>query len=150
MQNEENIVTELKQKFPYVADKIRIQRVRRIWVDVDYPKFAEVFDFAVKKLNFNSLCTITGLDENVNLSFLYHIARPDGVMLNIKISVPKDNPTIKTITNYFPGAEVSERELVDLFGAKVDGLKEGFRYPLTDDWPKDQYPLRKDWKGVTK
>jgi membrane-bound hydrogenase subunit beta len=24
-------------------------------------------------------------------------------------------------------------------------LPEGFRYPLPDDWPANQYPLRKDW-----
>jgi len=35
---------------------------------------------------------------------------------------------------------------MDLFGAKVEGLPEGPRYPLPDDWPKNQFPLRKDWK----
>jgi membrane-bound hydrogenase subunit beta len=148
MNNEENIVAELKQKFPYLSDKIRVQRVRRIWAEVDYSKFAEVFDFMIKKLNLNSFCTVTGLDENTNLSFVYHIARHDGIVMNLKTSVPKDNPRIKTITNYFPAADVAERELVDLLGAEVEGLKEGFRYPLTDDWPKDQHPLRKDWKGL--
>jgi Ni,Fe-hydrogenase III component G len=28
----------------------------------------------------------------------------------------------------------------------VEGLPAGNRYPLTDDWPADQFPLRKDWK----
>ena len=39
-----------------------------------------------------------------------------------------------------------ERELMDLLGAKVEGLPAGKRYPLSDDWPTDEYPLRKDWK----
>jgi Ni,Fe-hydrogenase III component G len=46
----------------------------------------------------------------------------------------------------FVGAEIYERELVDLLGVKVEGLPSGNRYPLMDDWPKDQFPLRKDWK----
>jgi Ni,Fe-hydrogenase III component G len=28
----------------------------------------------------------------------------------------------------------------------VTGLPEGSRYPLPDNWPEGQYPLRKDWK----
>ncbi len=53
---------------------------------------------------------------------------------------------LKTITDYFSSAEIYERELVDLLGVRVEGLKEGKRYPLPDDWPAGQYPLRKDWK----
>ena len=46
----------------------------------------------------------------------------------------------------FPGAELYERELVDMFGISVEGLPAGNRYPLPDDWPQGQHPLRKDWK----
>ena len=48
----------------------------------------------------------------------------------------------------YAGAQVYERELVDLFGAQVEGLPPGNRYPLTDDWPTDEHPLRKDWKPI--
>jgi Ni,Fe-hydrogenase III component G len=92
------------------------------------------------------LCAITGLDEGQNLSVVYHLAKDDGTVLNLKTSVDKNNPVIRTITDSFSSAEVYERELVDLLGFKVEGLSKGNRYPLTDDWPKDEYPLRKDWK----
>ena len=68
------------------------------------------------------------------------------LMLNIRISVDRNNPVIKTITHDFPGADIYEREVMDLLGAKVEGLPPGKRYPLSDDWPTDEYPLRKDWK----
>jgi len=48
----------------------------------------------------------------------------------------------------FPGAVSYEKELEDMFGIKVEGLPPGRRYPLPDDFPTDQYPLRKDWKFV--
>ena len=50
------------------------------------------------------------------------------------------------MSDRFPAAHIYERELVDLLGAKVEGLPPGNRYPLPDDWPEVQYPLRKDWK----
>ena len=103
----------------------------------------------IKGLKFGHLIAITGLDEQDKLSFIYHIAQDAGIMVNIKTSVSKDNPVIKTISKRFPTADVYERELVDLFGAQVEGLPEGNRYPLVDDWPKGQFPLRKDWKPTS-
>jgi len=143
---EANIKQDLINNFPFLNDKVRIQRDRRIYVEVDYADFTKVFEYAIQKLNFAFLCTITGLDEGDKISFLYHITTQSGIVLNIKTGVPKDNPVLKTIIGYFPGAEIYERELEDLLGVKVEGLPEGKRYPLPDDWPKDQYPLRKDWK----
>ena len=145
-EREIKIKEDLLSKFPYLDDKVRIQRSRRIYAEVDYGSFTEIFEYAVQKLNFIFLCTITGLDEGDKISFIYHLARQSGIILNIKTSVPKERPVLKTIIEYFPSAEIYERELVDLLGVKVEGLPEGKRYPLPDDWPLDQYPLRKDWK----
>lgn len=146
MQQEEKIKQELINKFSGLEANIRIPRAKRIFVEVSTEKFMEVFKFAATQLKFSHLCTITGLDEPGSLSFLYHLAEDSGIVLSIKISVPKENPVIKTVTAIFAGADIYEREVTDLLGAKVEGLASGNRYPLTDDWPKDQYPLRKDWK----
>lgn len=145
---EGKIRSELMVKFNLADDKVRIQRERRIYVEVEYARFRDVFNYAAEKLGFVVLCTITGLDEGTNLAFIYHLSSEKGIVLNIKTSLPKENAVLKTITDRFPGAEIYERELVDLLGAKVEGLGEGNRYPLTDDWPKNEYPLRKDWKSA--
>lgn len=142
----EKVKDELIKKFSFLDGHIQLPRPRRIFVDVDYSRFGEVFDFAVKELKFPHLCTITGLDEGEKIALIYHLAADGGILLNIKTSVEKANPVLKTVTSYFRGAEIYERELVDLLGVKVEGLPEGYRYPLTDDWPQGEYPLRKDWK----
>lgn len=149
MSKEEDIRADLTSKFSYLEGKIIIPRPKRIFLELSPDNLAPVLSYAAEKLEFPHLCTITGLDEQDKLSFIYHLAQDRGILLNIKISVPRDNPVLKTITPYFPGAEIYERELVDLFGAKVVGLPEGNRYPLTDDWPAGQFPLRKDWKPDT-
>jgi len=118
---------------------------RRIWVEVPLADFMDKFDYAVKQQGFSFLCTITGLDEGEYLAFIYHLAGKNGVVLNIKTRALKDKEIIKTVTDYFPCAAIYERELVDLFGAKIEGLPEGIRYPLPDDWPIGECPLRKDW-----
>jgi len=146
---QDDILQNLVKKFPYLEGKIRAPRARRIFTDDITANFDEVFDYAVNDLGFSILCTITGLDEGQNLTFVYHIARTDGIILSIKKSVPKSNPVIKTIISRFFGAQIYERELEDLLGAKVEGLPAGRHYPLPEGWPKGEYPLRKDWKKGT-
>jgi len=146
MSAEENIKSELESKFGFLAGKVRIDRPRRIFADVECNNFRQVIEHMAKNMNFYFICAITGLDEGEKLSFIYHLINDHGVVFSLKTGVPKANPVMQTVTDIFPSAEYYEREVVDLFGAKLEGLPEGNRYPLTDDWPKDQFPLRKDWK----
>ncbi len=145
MTTEDRIVQDLIKKFPFLQDKAKVQRVRRIIAEGPADRFEEVFAYALQDLKFSTLCTITGLDEGQTLGFIYHMARTDGITLSLKFSVSKDKPVIKSIFKYFPNSDIYERELVDLLGAEVEGLTEGNRYPLPDDWPEDEHPLRKDW-----
>ncbi len=146
MAEEDAILEELTAKYPSLKDKARIQRVRRLSISVPREQVREVFGYVARDLHFGILCTITGLDEGATLGVIYHLARESGVVLNLSTSVPKEQPALETVTDYFPAAAMYERELVDLLGFQVQGLPEGPRYPLPDDWPAGVHPLRKDWK----
>ena len=147
MSEEEKIKQLLADRFNFLADKIMIRRARRLFLEVSMDKFSEVFDHAIKALNFSMLPAITGLDEGDKFGLIYHLAAESGIMLNIKTSIPKDDPILQTVTGYFPSAEMYEREMADLLGMNVKGLPDGNGYPLPDNWPADQYPLRKGWKS---
>jgi membrane-bound hydrogenase subunit beta len=150
MAREEDIQKELEEKFPYLKEKVKVKRARRVFAEVPADKFGEVLEHAVKSQGFMFLSAITGVDDGDNLGFIYHLVGKGGMMLNLKLSVPKAKPAIKTVTKYFPAADIYERELKDMFGAEVEGLPAGRRYPLPDDWPAGQYPLRKEWKQAGK
>lgn len=143
---EEAIKSDLLNKFQFLTDTLLIQRKRRMLADVSIDNFRKVFDYAVKNLHFEVLCTITGMDEGNRFAFIYHIATLDGIILNLKTSVPKEAAKIRTISDSFPAADIYEREIADLLGVTIEGLPQGKRYPLPDDWPAGEYPLRKDWK----
>jgi membrane-bound hydrogenase subunit beta len=142
------VMRELTAKFPALDGHVTVQR-DRVWVDVDRKAFAPVFEHLVKRLGFSCLLMITGLDVGSDLEFIYHLARSRGGIANVKVRCPKGEPH-RTITGTFPGGGIYERELIDLFGAKIEGLPEGSRYPLPDNWPKDEHPLLKDWKPQEK
>ena len=145
MAGEDKIKQELTEKFGYLKDAVTIPRERRMTVEVPAANFADVFDYLVKKMRFSGLSAITGMDEVTDFAVIYHLTKEGNIMLNLRIRISRENPLIKTVTQYFPAADAYERELTDLLGIKVDGLAISHRYPLPDNWPAGEYPLRKDW-----
>jgi len=146
MLEEENKIKKiLEDKFPYLRDKVRVIRPRRISLDVENLNLRVVLRFAVEDMHFSILATITGLDETPMFGIIYHIASESGIIIDMKTTVPREKPVIMSIIDIFCNAEIYERELIDLFGMQVDGMPIGKRYPLPDNWPLGQYPLRKDW-----
>lgn len=140
------VAAALEARFPALAGKVAAPRARRAFAEAPAEAFGEVLAFAVAELGFDRLCALTGLDDRTALAALYSLGRADGTVLSIRIQVPRDRPVLRSVTDRFPGAANYERELVDLLGFEVEGLPPGKRYPLPDDWPVDQKPLRKDWK----
>jgi Ni,Fe-hydrogenase III component G len=69
-------------------------------------------------------------------------------VLTVRTEIPKSAPCVASICPVIPGAVLYERELQEMFGIVVDGIPDGRRLNLPDDWPDGQYPLRKDWKHV--
>lgn len=146
MVNEELIKQSIIKRFSFPENGVRVSRARRIWITDASSNLFEVLDYARRELGFTILCTITGTDEGPFLGCLYHLARQDGIVMTVGIKAPKEDPAVRTLTGMYPGADIYEREITDLFGFKVAGLPQGNRYPLPDDWPHGEYPLRKDWK----
>jgi membrane-bound hydrogenase subunit beta len=148
LERETSIKESLAKKYPSLAEKIIIQRDRRLFIDADQNTFSGVFDFCRNEAGANILCMITGMDEGETFGILYHLATESGIMINIYNHVPRSNPVITSIIPSFKNADVYEREMVDLLGIRVEGLPEGKRYPLPDNWPEGQYPLRKEFDPV--
>jgi membrane-bound hydrogenase subunit beta len=150
LQEEHGLVSTLTAKFPFLEGQTLVQRARRVWVTVPLAEFREVFAHAHESLDFSMLCTITGTDEGESIGLIYHLARDSGLVLNLTVLAPKNGPGPKTVIQYFPNAELYERETVDLLGAQIQDLPPGNRYPLPEDWPPGEYPLRKEWSPETK
>jgi len=146
MQTEEKIKLELENKFPFLKDAVMIRRQRRLFADVPQDKVYEVFGYLKEQMQFVVLSAITGLDQLQNFAVIYHLSNDSGIVISLKTNISHEDPRIRSVMSFFPNAEMYERELDDLLGIKVEGLPDGRRYPLPDDWPTDEHPLRKDWR----
>ena len=126
------------------AREVRVVNERCLFARTDPEKLHAM----LRELRSNGvthISAITGVDTGENIEVIYHFdCRP--AELNLKISLPKSDPRIWTITEIYPGAVFYERDLMEMLGVKVEGHPNPKRLFLPDDWPEGEYPLRREWR----
>ena len=126
------------------ALEVTTPRERRMFVTVksrDYKAAVKT----LKDMGISHVSTITGLDTGEKLMVLTHLFGL-GVEVTVKTAVDRKNPVVSSITDLIPGAMFYEREVYDLLGVKFRGHPDLRRLVLSEDWPEDAHPLRKDFK----
>lgn len=109
-----------------------------------------------ERLQFDSLMCITGMDygpEDPSLGVIYNLHSMKHLhKLEVRIQVPKDNPTVPSVERIWRVADWFEREVFDMYGITFEGHRDLRRILLPEDW--EGYPLRKDyqfpetWHGI--
>jgi NADH-quinone oxidoreductase subunit C len=139
MTTTEELISQVLQGLP-----VQVKRDRRIFIAVPRDDLIKTVNILSSELNINHLSTITARDTGKEIEILYHFFL-NGVIITIRTTCPKDDPTIDSIVHIFPGAVLYERELNDILGVVPKGHPDLRRLVLPDDWVGG-YPLRKDWK----
>ncbi len=99
----------------------------------------------VKRLGYLSAIVCLDLGPEANeMEVIYHFCPGDAVIA-LRVRVPRTNPSLPSLCEVVPGAEVYERELHEMFGIDMVGLTTPDRLYLPDDWPDGVYPMRKDF-----
>jgi membrane-bound hydrogenase subunit beta len=115
---------------------------RRIFATTDAAKYRQALR-ALKDRGFVHLSTITGVDLGDRMEVIYHVDC-GGIVLNLKLPLPRESPSLRTVTDIFPGAVLYERDLMEMLGVRVEYHPDPRRLFLPDDWPANKYPLRKE------
>lgn len=119
-----------------------LKRKNAAYATTSREKLLEVLNY-LKEQGFVHITTISAVDYPEYYQLVYHL-RNQGFALNLKVSVPKDDPKIPTITGILPGATLYEREVNDLMGIFPEGHPNPARLILDYDWPEGLHPLRKE------
>lgn len=131
------------------------KRGRRVWLTVDRESFKDFVEevYEIQEDAHFSVCTGTDLGESVELIYYFSLnfrERHGEIYLGIRVSLPKDDLKIQTITDVVKGAQISEREIQEMLGVKVEGTPDARRLFLDEDFPEETYPWRRDEKGPDK
>lgn len=146
MANNEEIIKSLETQMKGAVFNIVAPRERRIFAETSLAKLLEVTQL-LKDWGMVTIGMITGLDCGDKFEVVYHFYDAHGLLFNLKVFTPRNDPKIPSVSSIYHGVYLYERELMDLLGIIVEGIPAGRRYPVPDDWPEGEYPLRKDWKG---
>jgi membrane-bound hydrogenase subunit beta len=141
------IVESLKADLEAKALEITNPDRRRIFLKVAPAELVPAVTLLRDKYDCAHLSTISGVDKGEAFEMVYHFASPVA-NINLRFEVPRAEPRFASICAVIPGAVLYERELQEMFGVTVEGIPDGRRLNLPDDWPDGQFPLRKDWKHV--
>ena len=121
-------------------------RFNRIKVKTVPEKVREALFHAQVLLACDRLIQISALDNGLSFELIYHLTGPHRMVLAIAIELPREKPEMHTISDVLPSAGIYERQIYDLLGIVFTGHPNLKRIILNEDWPQDEFPLRKDWK----
>jgi len=95
---------------------------------------------------YDFLSSVTAVDYYPdNLEIVYHLYRSlGGGSLVLKVQIPRENAKIDSLYSIFPGCELQEREVYDMFGIEFMGHPDLRRILMWEGFAG--WPLRKDWK----
>ena len=147
MTTAENVLSEIQQKFPTTLLKAQQPRTDRLYLTVKREEIRPLTDYLFNTLHARLMMSVgtdkTPIDGNYEVSYIYSLDSRDLILL-VKELVPPNDPQVPSVTNIIPGANWHEREVYDLLGIKAEGHPDPRRLVVSDDWPEDVYPLRKD------
>ena len=143
---ENPLVAALKNDFGSRLTNVTSPRSRRVIVDATLDSYRDAIKYLQEKMDCYHLSLINGVDLKTTFEVVYHFWSDKNGMFTLKVPLSHDNPEIGTVTDIVPAAMLYEREVHDLFGIEFPGHPDMRRLILSDDWPPNEHPLRKDWK----
>ena len=98
-------------------------------------------------LGYDYLSSVTAADDfpEERLEVIYHLFKSvGGAPALLKVFLGRTEPVVPSLTPLYPGAELQEREVWDLYGIRFANHPDLRRILLWEGF--DGFPLRKDWK----
>jgi len=123
-------------------EQIRSNRIR---ISTTPDKVHDAIKRSRELLKCDRLITISAADNGRTLELIYHLTGPHRTVISLVIELPRDVPETPTMSDILP-AGIYERQIHDLFGIFFKGNPNLEKIILNEDWPDNEYPLRKDWK----
>ena len=160
----EELLKSIKDEFKTKIKDARIEKhktgskkteIAHVWINADKSIFKNLAKYLMNFEKHPHLAVTSGYDMGKTINLVYHFSLFFGengkeVNLNVTVELPKSKPEIETITDLYPGALITEQEKQEMLGVKIKGIPKDSRVFVSDDFPKEMYPWRKDDKGPEK
>lgn len=144
MNSMNNIKEEVSKRF----ENIRFEEVSSQQLSIDMKKDNIHSALAyLKSIGWDQLTFLTCVDwiEMKKFQLVYVLMNWDeGITINLRTEIDRDNPIMDSIISIFPGAEYYERDVHEFFGVNFPGNPNYEKDLFLEIWD-DMPPMRKDF-----
>ncbi len=144
--DKQDILKDLKKRFKEDIIDVFDKSSSRVYIEVKPKVIRQLAKYIFKDLGarFN---IATGMDAREYMEILYHfIIEEINLLISIRVKLKKEKLEIDSLAAIFEGANWIEREIHELLGINFKGHPGLKRLLLSENWPKEVYPLRRDYK----
>jgi NADH-quinone oxidoreductase subunit C len=138
-------IAQVQQAFSGGAVPAQIVR-NRVEATVPPGQIRDAIVRAQKEFGFDHLIQISVADLGATFQLTYHFTGPHRFILSLAVDVPRETAEAPSVHDLLPPAGIYERQIHDLMGIMFRGHPNLKRIILNEDWPQNEFPLRKDWK----
>ena len=138
------ITSLLKSKFPDSLLNV-VSEDKRISLLVKKEEFHQILSH-LKDTGFNHLSDVTAVDyiDEQEFELIYHLwSHREKIRAIVKVRIPRESPTVKSVVDLWTGAQMHEREDHELFGINFEG-NSNLSPLFLEDW-EEIPPFRKDF-----
>jgi NADH-quinone oxidoreductase subunit C len=130
-------------------ESAEVLRSQRVSVVVKREAILEMAAILRDEHGFKTPSAAGGLDypKEERMQMIYYLFNPDSkITLTMRVDLPRDDPSLPTLTGVWEAMSFHEREAHEMFGIEFEGHPNMIPLLIPPDW-RGGYPLRKDFKG---
>ena len=147
---EEGIIEKAKSRFPDYIKETKIDDNKRVTITFDKDHLQEIATWMHDALGLDHLKGIAGVDypthkklEVLYLAGSFSKSEIQDIIVTLKTELPRDAPSISTVTSIWESAHFHERETFEMFGIKFEGHPDLRKLLTLDNWDGPP-PMLKD------
>ena len=141
----EKLINNVKEKFGSEILGITNRNSRRATISVNPDKILAISEYLHKKAGYRFIIA-SALHTRKGFEIYYHFSFDElGLVLNIHVILPQENPEIESLSNMFDASNWIEREMHELFGINFRNHPNQEKLISEGNWAEGVYPYRKEF-----
>ena len=146
---EEAFIEAVTAEHPELVEEVKVLRPKRVSVVAKREGFLDLARVLKDEFGFLHPVSAGAVDypkEN-RIRMIYYLMNPSSrFMLTLRVDLPRDEPSLPSMTQIWEAMSFHERETREMFGIDFEGHPNLIPLLLPPYW-RGGYPLRKDFKG---
>ncbi|MGI9321598.1 MAG: NADH-quinone oxidoreductase subunit C [Thiogranum sp.] len=139
----DDTINRIEQALGGLVFNSELKSDRRAYIDIEPASVMQANSLMFGELGARFQIA-TGVDTREGIEVMYHWAFDHAdFLVTLRTLLDHEAPQLASIAPMCPAAEWIEREMWELLGIEFLGHPDLRHLLLSDDWPEDNYPLRR-------